>query len=270
MCPEPNKKVDAMSPSSMARHLLLTVLLAVPSLAQEGSDADTPAARSGQENSTIHKPGPQYFALRYNEDWGYLEEAAGTYEQDLFDPLKNVDLGGDWRLDIGGSIRLRMMAETNKRFGAASITQNTYPLQQYLRLANLRYKDVPRLFVEGIHAQADEPQTPAMGIDENLYDLHQAFLDIRPLGWGTPRGGGYRARGGGCRARPVQLRLGRRELLFGHQRLISPLMWANTRRRFDGVRLIYRADEWDLDAFYVRPVPVHRREGLDRKLDEYR
>lgn len=128
----------------MARHLLLTVLLAVPSLAQEGSDADTPAARSGQENSTIHKPGPQYFALRYNEDWGYLEEAAGTYEQDIFDPLKNVDLGGDWRLDIGGSTRLRMMAETNKPFRAPSITQDTFPLQQYLLHANLRYNHVPR------------------------------------------------------------------------------------------------------------------------------
>lgn len=201
-------------------------------------------------------PGPKYFQLRYLEDWSYLDGPAGSYEPDIFDPIKNIDLGGDWRLDLGGSVRLRLMSETNKTYsniGRHRETQDTYLLQQYLLHANLHYQDILRLFVQGIHAQADGRQTPALNIDENFYDFNQAFLDVKPLGEGTP----------------LILRFGRQEILLGNQRLVSPLAWANTRRRFDGADLLWRSDTWNLDAFYVRPVPVVRFEGLDRKLDEY-
>jgi len=52
------------------------------------------------------------------------------------------------------------------------------------------------------------------------------------------------------------VRLGRQELLFGNQRLISPLDWSNTRRRFDGVRTISKFDKFKLDTFYTQFVPV--------------
>ena len=217
-----------------------------------------PARVVAQEKAGPAKPlpGPKYFTLRYNEDWSYLEGEAGTYEQDFFDALKNINLGGDWRLDFGGSVRLRMMSETNKTYGnigRRGVSQDTYLLQQYLLHANLRYKDVFRFFIEGIHAQVDERQTPALGIDENRYDIHQAFIDLKPFGTGTP----------------LIVRVGRQELLFGNQRLVSPLPWGNNRRKFDGIDLFWRDASWNLDAFYVRPVPVNRSEGLERKWDEY-
>ena len=56
----------------------------------------------------------------------------------------------------------------NKRYGAGRPSQDTYLLQQYLLHANLRYKDLLRVFVQGIHAQVDERQTPALNIDENF------------------------------------------------------------------------------------------------------
>jgi hypothetical protein len=54
----------------------------------------------------------------------------------------------------------------------------------------------------------------------------------------------------------VTVRAGRQELLLGSQRLVSPLDWANTRRTFDGGRLIARADDLTADIFVTRPVPV--------------
>jgi hypothetical protein len=45
-------------------------------------------------------------------------------------------------------------------------------------------------------------------------------------------------------------------LLYGEQRLISPLDWANTRRTFEGVKLMIDHDNWAIDGFYTHFVPV--------------
>lgn len=58
----------------------------------------------------------------------------------------------------------------------------------------------------------------------------------------------------------VKVRAGRQELLFGGQRLVSPINWSNTRRIFDGVRGMVRApdDGWTLDVLWTRPVRVRK------------
>ena len=55
--------------------------------------------------------------------------------------------------------------------------------------------------------------------------------------------------------KPVYARVGRQELLFGSQRLVSTLDWANTRRTFDGIRVFRTGEKWDFDAFYTAFVP---------------
>ena len=57
-------------------------------------------------------------------------------------------------------------------------------------------------------------------------------------------------------------RVGRQELQYGAQRLISPLDWGNTRRTFDGVKLFTDIGDWRIDAFAVRPV-INDRRNLD-------
>ena len=57
-------------------------------------------------------------------------------------------------------------------------------------------------------------------------------------------------------------RLGRQELQYGNQRLISPLDWGNLRRSFDGIKFSTEWDDWRIDAFAVRPV-VNHIEHLD-------
>lgn len=54
----------------------------------------------------------------------------------------------------------------------------------------------------------------------------------------------------------MTVRVGRQELLYGAQRLVSPLDWANTRRTFQGVKLMYREDDWAIDGFYTHLVVV--------------
>src|SRR5262249_18707348 len=80
---------------------------------------------------------------------------------------------------------------------------------------------------------------PPQLIDRNKGDIQNLFLDLRVCDF--------------CDS-PVWLRIGRQELLYGSQRLVSPLDWANTRRTFQGVKVFWQKKEWAIDAFCVQPV----------------
>src|SRR5207344_471812 len=76
-------------------------------------------------------------------------------------------------------------------------------------------------------------------IDQNKSDLLNAFIDVKLADLG---------------GNPAYVRVGRQELLFGSQRLISPLDWANTRRTFQGARLFRATEKFDFDLFWAQPV----------------
>ena len=80
---------------------------------------------------------------------------------------------------------------------------------------------------------------PPLPIDENQADFLNLFVDVKLAELGGS---------------PAYVRVGRQELLFGSQRLISPLDWANTRRTFQGVRAFRTTEKWDFDLFWVQPV----------------
>lgn len=199
--------------------------------------------------------GPKYLDLRYNEDFSYLDDPAESITPDFFDPIKNIHLGSDWRLSIGGEARFRLEAETNKAFGATRRAQDTFQLYRYMLHMDLRYRKSLRFFVQGIHAHDEDRDLALRGIDENRWDLHQAFVDIRLLGEDLP----------------LTLRVGRQELQYGNQRFVSGFDWANVRRSFDAVKLFAKGKTWDVDLWYAKPVIVERKEGddFDRNVDFY-
>ncbi len=204
-------------------------------------------------------------ALRSDDDFSYLDGEPGSYQPDFFDPIKNIHLGDDWKLSLGGEIRERMEAETNRNFGASDPTQDTFLLQRTLLHADVHYRRLFRTFVEMIDAQCyqrDQPQTPGQ---ENQFDLNQAFFDFRLLG----------------EDQPLAIRLGRQELSYGRERVIARRDWRNAPQRFDGVKLMYQTPKLDIDVFYTKPIvfrsapfrsPLSPRvdEGLNRKPDHYR
>lgn len=196
------------------------------------------------------KPRPKFLNLRYNEDFSYLEDLRGednAYATDWGDPLKNIDLGGDWRMDIGGEFRFRLEAKSNAAFGRSLQTQNTQQFYRWMVHFDIRHRDLFRVFVQGIVAHAEDQDGPFNFLHENHGDLQQLFFDLRL---------------GGDQS-PFVLRVGRQDLLYGNQRFVSPLEWASTRRRFDAVKLMYSTPTWDVDAFYAKPVVVKREQGDD-------
>ncbi len=184
-------------------------------------------------------PGPKYQNVRQDEDFSYLGGEPGTYKTDVWDPLKWIDLGDDWRLTLGGQARLRFESEQNKAFGSVEPTQDAFLLQRYFIHADLSHEDWLRFFVQGKFAHVrDRDRASGLAGMEDHADIHQGFADITAL----------------IMENRVTFRLGRQELQYGAQRLISPLDWGNIRRSFDGVKAFTVSDNWRVDAFAVRPV----------------
>ncbi len=231
--------------------------LSLCSWAQSATPPTNPQTTETAEAAKPDQPkvGPKYFDLRYDEDFSYLEGPPDSYKPDLFDPIKNFDLGDDWRLSLGGEFRFRMEAETNKAFGATEPAQDTFTLYRYFLHADLKYGKAFRVFAQGIAAFDEDRDLALRPTDENRWDLHQLFFDMRILG----------------EDQPWTLRLGRQELSYGNERLVSPLEWVNVRRRFDGVKLFARLEKWDIDFWYAKPVVVQRKQGdrFDEDVDFY-
>src|SRR6185436_9161655 len=72
-------------------------------------------------------------------------------------------------------------------------------------------------------------------VDENQLDLHQAFAYVV-----------FSLQ----HSQTLTLRLGRRELLYGSQRLVGVRDGPNNRQSFDAARLIYTHSGWKADVFF--------------------
>lgn len=172
----------------------------------------------------------------FDFDFRYLEQPG--HDKDFFDPIKRIHLGSDWLLSFGGSFWYRYMHETDSRLNAAEINNDYHLLRTRLH-ADLWYQDQFRLFAEMLDARALGLDLPALGIDKNHTDMLNLFADVKL---------------GQFMDGPAYLRVGRQELLYGSQRLISTLDWANTRRTFQGVKTFWQTPAFNLDAFWVRPM----------------
>ena len=82
--------------------------------------------------------------------------------------------------------------------------------------------------------------------DSKNVDLHQGYVDVLNLF-----------------AQPLDLRVGRMELQYGDQRLISPLDWSNTGRAWDGARLRWRQAGYSVDVFetVIKDSSLAKRNG---------
>ena len=202
-----------------------------------------PARRAHAQQPIASSP-PAYQKLRYDEDYAYLEDP--SRRSDFWDPLKYIPLSdtGDAYLSLGGEGRWRYERYHNYQWDPDSPDDDGYLLQRYLLYADLHLGAWFRAFAQLQSSleewRADGPRPT----DEDSLDLHQLFGDVRlPLDRNDDT---------------LSLRLGRQEMLYGSQRLVSVRESPNIRRSFDAIRAITRVDAWRVDGFFGRPVPEHR------------
>jgi hypothetical protein len=184
----------------------------------------------------------------YANDFSYLSDPnySGWCFGDCWKLMPAPGCGERGTLDLGGQLRERYhhevgMGQDVTGPGTLRFEETVHDiLLTRLRLyGNWKASDESRVFVEGIFADAtddDNTYAPRL-IDRNYGDFLNAFIDL------SLEDG-------------LTLRIGRQELLYGAERLISPLDWANTRRSFEGVKLILQEGDWAIDGFYTHFVPV--------------
>jgi hypothetical protein len=205
-----------------------------------------PAARAEEGAPTR----PRYQDLRQDENWSVLRGASGAAARDFFDPVKYIPLTGSgsaW-LSFGAQLRERIEFWNNFGFGApvGQGHDDVFLLSRVLFHADLHATEWLRIFAQGKSAFVTDRDLPggARKLDVDQVDLQNGFLELE-----LPQLAGV----------GVMLRGGRQELLFGAQRLVSPLDWANTRRTFDGGTATFSFGEhWQATGFFTRPVRVNR------------
>jgi hypothetical protein len=170
----------------------------------------------------------------------------------------------DWAVvDVGGQYRLREQSEWNIRPTAAvpnilGLTgrDDDFLLQRTRLYVNAELGKRVRFYGEMLDAVSDFEDFKPRGIEENRADIQNLFVDFVVLDPDAVSG-------------KLTARVGRQELLYGLQRLISPLDWGNTRRTFEGAKLIWQGENWDVDTFWARPLRRYVKEldppDLDRQ-----
>jgi len=216
------------------------------SVAQQAVSTPAPTAEKPAEKP---KPGPKYLNLRFDEDYSYLDEPEKA-EKDLFDPIKNIRFGKDWRLSLGGEVRYRFEDRHDFDFNRKRVDHDSFDLVRTRLHADLKFQKLARLYVEGLDARVSGEERQRKAALEDELNLQNLFLDLKALG----------------ESAPLTLRLGRQELGYGDARLISASAWGNQRRTFDGAKAIYDTTPVRVDVFWVKPVNIARR-GFDEPDD---
>lgn len=177
----------------------------------------------------------------YDINWSYLRNPNNT-EYDYADFLKWIPISDGVTFTTGGELRSRFMNEvnSNNRLSGATDAYNLWRARVY---GDLWVQDWLRVFGEFLYGDVTGRSLTPLPVDINRGDILNLFADLRVFQFGE-------------KDNPVYVRVGRQEMLYGSQRLISPLDWPNARRTFEGVKAFTRTEKWDFDVFGVRPVLV--------------
>lgn len=183
-----------------------------------------------------------YRIERWDEDYSYLNGAPKT---DFFDPIKYISIGSDpdWYLSLGGQVRERYDYFNNSGFGAGRQDEDGFRLTRVLAHVDAHFGPSLRAFVQIDAARVDDRIGGPRQGDADDIDLQQGFADLK-LSIGDESS--------------AVVRLGRQELIYGAQRLVSPNDWVNVRRTFDGAKVSFSFPNDALDVFATHPVIIDK------------
>jgi hypothetical protein len=171
--------------------------------------------------------------LRYNEDYSYLrnDTSKSGYAALKFRPLAK---GGKTFISQGGDIRYQYLGIANENW--QDLPWDSYILSRMLLHTDVHHGESLRLFIELQGSMIGDKAGEKSPVEENPLDLHQAFFDVK------------------LNKKSLLLRVGRQEISYGSQRLISLREGPNSRQAFDVARGIATVKEIKAEGFYGRYV----------------
>lgn len=185
---------------------------------------------------------PPFKLLRYEEDYSTLsiDSSSNWYWKTKHQALLKTT---NSYVSFGGDIRYQYFRFKNEDWGEAPPDKDGYILTRYLAHADFHFRRDLRAFVQLQSSLANGKETTPSPVEENQLNVHQAFVDAVL-----------------CRAEfgTLTARIGRQELLYGSQRLVSVREGPNNRQSFDAAKLTYATTNWKMDALFSYTVPAQR------------
>lgn len=189
-----------------------------------------------------------YKPLYFNNDFSFIDNPA--YDVRWFgDRFKQLPVGPFGKWDIGGNYLLRYHHEQNHRGLGLTGNDDHFLLHQSRLFINAPVNDWFRAYAEFLDAESGGEDFASRNIEVNRTDFLNLFGDVLLV---EGANGKWTARGG------------RQELLYGAQRLVSPLPWGVTRRTFEGAKVFGNWGDTQVDAFWTHPVAIspHHFDGV--------
>ncbi|HZH66853.1 MAG TPA: alginate export family protein [Flavisolibacter sp.] len=173
-------------------------------------------------------------SLRYDEDYSFLKNDS---IQSWYSKMKHTSLdpGSKSFISFGGDIRYQYFQFKNETWGEEPKDRDGYMLSRLLAHGDIHAGKIFRGFVQLQSSLANGKHSTNL-VDENPLDLHQAFVDVRIFSQPEKR---------------LTLRVGRQELLYGSQRIISVREGPNNRQSFDGFKTMFNHSNFKADIFYT-------------------
>jgi hypothetical protein len=237
--PLPGNALPAASSTELLSERLSDATSTLTSAESAAESAVAPDCCDKKKQAALAKSiASAYAPMFYDNNFEYLCDPCycGWH---LGEDFKRLGIGDCWTIDVGGQYRARYHNEHNHRGLGLTGRDDQFLLHRTRLYANAEYGDNLRFYVEGIDAESNYEDFAPRPIEYNRTDLLNAFVDGKLVETST---GQWWAR------------IGRQELLYGNQRTVSPLDWANTRRTFDGAKLFYKGEDWNADLFWTRPL----------------
>jgi hypothetical protein len=190
--------------------------------------------------------------LRYNDDFKALKNDS---TKTGFEQLKYLSVGHNIYLSVGGELREQYQYFDNQNFGDVPPTFKQASAGQLwhraMLHANLEIGTKARVFFQLNNTMRffnDNPATPE--IDENALSIHQFFVDwyVNP-NW--------------------QIRVGRQEMGYGNNRILTFREGPNTRLTFDAAVVKYKHNNRKIDFLVVSPVTSKAGVFDDENLQDF-
>ncbi len=219
--------------------LIALLIFVIPTLGLASTETPT--------SSATHWQRPTWKFIRHQEDWSVLKNIQPRQALPIRDRIKFIPLNQNasrWA-SFGVHMRMRLENWSNFAFAAPPQHNDTFLLWRMTGHSDLHWGNHYRLYLEAKSALATDRNLPGdkRPLDIDTLALQQAFIDFK-----------YQL----TDATSLTIRPGRQELLFGKQRLISPLPWGNSLRSWDGINLLVESNQWHHTAFWNQFAPVNR------------
>jgi Alginate export len=185
---------------------------------------------------------PSFKPLRYDEDYSSLSNDSmnNWYRRLKFNPLSPHKKS---YISFGGEARFQYFNTQHEGWGDDPADNNGYILGRLLFHVDLHIRPHFRTFVQ-LQSSLAASRMQTNPVEDNPLDLHQAFADIH-----------LNTR----QHTTLTFRVGRQELLYGAQRLVSVRDGPNNRQSFDGIKFLLRNKKIQADFFYSHYVAAKKK-----------